>query len=408
MAYQFDSAWGLSTRLIHAGERAPVPVGLPTSTPVYNATTYLFPDAETIDQAFADGLEYVYSRYGNPTVNAFEQAMAGVESGVGAVAFSSGMAALHVGMLAAATPHEATHPKAQPLVASQDLYGATTKLINEFFAAQGFQVVYCDLADQPRAAAIIHDLRPAFVFCEQISNPLLRVLDLAWLAEVCHAVDSRLVVDSTMATPVLQRPIEYGADLVIHSATKFIGGHGDVTAGVVIGRSPEVVATLRSYSRLLGAVLGPSEASLALRGLKTLGLRVRQQSANALAIARWLSEQPQVERVYYPGLADHPQHALAQQVFGGVFGALVSFDLRAGTREAALRLINHLHLVLPGTSLGDLYSLVSAPLISSHRALTAEQRWAAGIGDGMLRLSIGIEDVNDLIADLGAALQAVN
>jgi cystathionine gamma-synthase len=222
------------------------------------------------------------------------------------------------------------------------------------------------------------------------------------------------VVDGTMTTPILQRPLTLGADLVVHSATKYLGGHADATAGIVVARASLLRDTLRRYSKLLGAVLGPFEAQLIARGIKTLALRVRQQCANAAAIATWLAEQPQIDRVYYPGLPSHPQHDLAARVFGDLFGAMVSFDLRnpdgwkgSGGREALFRLVDGLRLILPATSLGDIYTLVSLPVISSHRDLTPEQRAERGIGDSMVRLSIGIEEVEDLIADLRAALNGL-
>jgi cystathionine gamma-synthase len=231
-------------------------------------------------------------------------------------------------------------------------------------------------------------------------------VDMAALAQRARAAGARLVVDNTIATPILERPLTLGADIVVHSATKYLGGHGDVTGGVVVTRAALPRDTMRAYTKILGGVLGPFEAQQLLRGIKTLALRVRQQCANAAQVAAWLAEQPEVARVYYPGLPSHPQHTLAQGAFGGLFGAMVSFDLRDGGRERLYRFVNALRLVLPATSLGDVYTLVSVPMMSSHRDLTSEQRAARGIGDGMVRLSIGIEDVGDVLADLKGALGA--
>jgi cystathionine gamma-synthase len=214
-------------------------------------------------------------------------------------------------------------------------------------------------------------------------------------------------VDNTMTTPLVQRPLVLGADLVVHSATKYLGGHADATGGVVVARASLLRDTLRRYSKLLGGVLGPFEAQLIARGTKTLALRVRQQCTSAAAVAAWLAEQPQVARVYYPGLPAHPQHELAARDFGGLYGAMVSFDLAHADRAVLFRFLDGLRLILPATSLGDIYTLVSAPLISSHRDLTPEQRAERGIGDGMVRLSIGIEDVADIIDDLRMALEAI-
>lgn len=399
--------WSALTRLIHAGERTTAPAATPTATPIYTSATYLYPNAAALDQAFAGGKDYVYARYGNPTINAFEQALADIEGGVGAVGFGSGMAALHAAILAAGTPRGETTPQIRGILAGRDLYGATTMLLHDFFGAQGVPVAFCDMCNLEAVAAAVAEHKPSVLLVESISNPLLTVVDVAGLAKLAKSVGARLIVDGTMTTPILQRPLALGADVVVHSATKYIGGHSDVTGGVVVARAGLVLETLRRYSKLLGAVLGPFEAQLLLRGVKTLGLRVRQQCANAAVVAAWLHEQPQVSAVYYPGLPSHPQHTLAQESLNGLFGAMVAFDLRPGTREAAFAFIDALRLILPATSLGDIYTLVSSPVIASHRDLSPEQRAARGIGEGLIRLSVGIEDVQDILADLGGGLAAV-
>jgi cystathionine gamma-synthase/methionine-gamma-lyase len=397
--------WSLFTRLVHEGDRAQPPVGIPTATPIYTAATYVYDSATALDTAFATGEGYVYARYGNPTVGALEQAIAMAEGGIGAVAFASGMAALHAAILAAGTPRGSTHPCVRSILVARDLYGATTNMLQEFFATQGARVTFCDMCDQATIDAVVDDVRPEVILVEQISNPSLKVVDVQALAQRAKAIGARLVVDSTMTTPILQRPLTLGADLVVHSATKYLGGHADATGGIVVARSSLLRDTLRRYSKLLGAVLGPFEAQLIARGVKTLALRMRQQCANAADVAAWLAEQPEVARVYYPGLASHPQHLLAARDFDGLFGAMVAFDLREGGRDALFRFVDALRLVLPATSLGDIYTLVSIPIMSSHRDLTPEQRAERGIGDGMVRLSIGIEDAGDIIEDLRQALQ---
>jgi len=398
---------GLVTRLVHEGEHAHSPACVPTSTPIYTSSTYLHPSAAALDEAFTTG-QYVYGRYGNPTVATFERVMANAEGGVAAVAFASGMAALHAALLAAGTPRGETIPKSRGIVASRDLYGATLMLLHDFFAAQGVTVTYVDTSNLAALQTALTTHRPDVVMVEQISNPLLKVVDVESIAKAAHEIGARVVVDATMTTPILQQPLVFGADVVVHSATKFIGGHADGTAGIAVARSSMVADSLRRYSKLLGGVLGPFEANLMTRGVKTLALRVRQQCANAAAIATWLVEQPNVARVYYPGLASHPENELATRVFQGGFGAMVSFDLRLATRETAFRFVDALRMILPATTLGDIYTLVTLPLISSHRELTPEQRQTLGISDGLVRLSIGIEDVDDIRDDLQQALAAAH
>lgn len=393
------------TLLVHEGDYAPVNAVRPTVTPIYATSTFIHPSAAALDRAF-DENGLVYGRYGNPTVDAFEQTVAAVERGVGAVAFASGMAALHAALLAAGTPRGATRPEPSAVVAGQDMFGSTRTLLDQFFAEQGWPVTYCDMTDLECLAEQLH-ARPAILFLEPISNPLLKIADLPRIVELARAAGARVVVDNTFASPVLLRPIEHRVDLVVHSATKYLGGHGDVVGGIVAARTHLLQDTLRRYSKLLGATLGPYEAWLLARGLKTLSLRIRRQSASADVIARWLQAQPQVSKVYYPGLVEHPQHQLAQQLFGGLFGGMVAFDLRSATQESAFAFMDALKLVLPATTLGDIYSLVSYSARSSHREVPPQERHAQGIGDGLLRLSVGIEDVADLIEDLKQALAVV-
>lgn len=400
-----DTPWRLETRLVHAGERARAPKATPSTTPIYTATTYLYPSLAELDAAFESGDGYLYTRYGNPTVAALEAALAAAEGARGAVAYASGMAALHAAILAAATPRGETAPRPRAILAARDLYGSTTVLLEELFAARGATVAYADLCDLAAAEAAISELRPEVVLVEQISNPLLRVADVAGLAALCRAVGARLVVDSTIATPVLQRPLALGADLVLHSATKYLAGHGDTAGGLVAARAGLLHATLVRQARLIGATLGPFEAQQILRGMKTLALRVERQCANAAAVAAFLAGHPAVARVYYPGLPEHPAHAFAATAFAGRFGGLVSFDLRDAS--AVARFVDRLQIFLPATTLGDLYSLVTVPAISSHRELAPEARAARGISDGLVRLSVGIEAAEDLIADLAAALDTV-
>lgn len=403
-----QSEWRLPTRLVHAGERAPAPAATPTATPIYTSATYLHPDFAALDEALESDSGYVYTRHGNPTVAALEEAMTIAERGAGAAVFASGMAALYAALLAAGTPRGATAPAPRAILAARDMYGATTLLLQEFFAARGTRIATCDMCDLNAVDAALEETQPDVVLVEQLSNPLLRVVDIRALAQRARSVGARLVVDSTIATPILQQPLTLGADLVVHSATKYLGGHGDVAGGVVVARAGLVRDTLRRQARLIGATLGPFEAYQILRGLKTLALRVQQQCRSAAEIAAWLTTHPAVASVYYPGLDTHPQHALAAEAFGGLFGALVTFDLRGANRATLPRFFDALRLVLPATTLGDVYTLASAPAVASHRELTPEQRAERGISDAMVRLSVGIEDVADIIADLRQALDAMS
>lgn len=406
MSEQQGPPWRLETTLVHAGERAATPGATPSATPIYTATTYLYATLAELDAAFASGTGYNYTRYGNPTVAALAAAVAAAEGARSAAVYGSGMAALHAALLAAATPRGETAPRPRAILAARDLYGSTTVLLNELFAARGARVISADLCDLSCAAAAIAEHQPEVVLVEQISNPLLRIADIAGLAALCRPGGARLVVDSTIATPVLQRPLQLGADLVVHSATKYLAGHGDTAGGVVAARTGLLHDTLVRQGRLLGASLGPFEAQQILRGMKTLALRVERQCASAAAVAAFLAEHPAVERTYYPGLPAHPGHALAAEAFGGRFGGLVSFVLR-GDGAALARFVDGLRLFLPATTLGDLYSLVTVPVISSHRELGPAARAERGIADTLVRLSVGIEAVEDLLADLAQALDAV-
>jgi cystathionine gamma-synthase/methionine-gamma-lyase len=407
MDEQSRSSWRLATSLVHAGERAPAPLATPTATPIYTSATYVYPSLDALDAAFEHGDGYVYTRYGNPTVAALERAVALAEHGCGALACASGMAALHAALLAASTPRGETAPQPRGVLLARDLYASTSVLVREFFGARGVPVAACDMCDLAQVDAALAEERPDVVLVEQLSNPLLRVVDVAALAQRAHAVGARLVVDNTIATPILQQPLTLGADLVVHSATKYLGGHADVAGGIVVARASLMRDTLIRHGRLLGATLGPFEAQQILRGLKTLALRVERQCASAARVAAWLSDRPEVALVRYPGLAAHPQHELAAQAFDGRFGALITFDLQAGDRAALGRFFDQLCLILPTTSLGDVYTLATAPALTTHRELARQEQARRGIGIGTVRLSIGIEAVEDIIADLRNGLEAV-
>lgn len=390
------------TQTVHAGERGPRPDFTPVSTPIHPSVGYLYDDMADLDGVFGgekDG--YVYPRYGSPTVTAFERAVATLEGASSTVAFASGMAALHAALLSAGARAGAS------VVAAADLYGATYALLDQTFAELGVRTRFVDIVDLDQVARAVDEEQPTALLCEIISNPLIKVADVPILAEIAHRAGAALVVDSTFASPYLFCPLAHGADYAVHSATKYLGGHGDLMAGVV-ACSAERGHDLQERQKLLGANLGPQEAWLALRGLKTLALRLRQHCANAQVVAEWLAAHPAVAHVHYPGLPHHPQHELAARLFAGRgFGGMLSFDLKGAGQADVFRFMEALELVLPATTLGDIYSLTLYPAHSSHRQVGPEVRAALGIGDGLVRLSVGIEDVGDIIADLAQALEHV-
>jgi cystathionine beta-lyase/cystathionine gamma-synthase len=391
------------TQAVHAGERTPRPDFTPVVTPIYNSVGYLYESMDQLDAVFAAEREgYVYPRYGTPTNAALERAVATLEGGEAALSFASGMAAIHVALLAAGLE------AGQAVVAAQDIYGASYALLANLFTSLGMRVRFVDITDLAMAEQAIIEEKPKAVFCETISNPLLKVADLPAVAELAHAHGAEMVVDSTFATPYLIRPLTLGADYVVHSSTKYLGGHGDVLGGIVV-TSAKRRKRLWELIKITGGNLGPNQAWLTMRGLKTLPLRMAQHCRNAAAVAQWLAGHPKVARVNYPGLPDHPQHAVATRLFrDGCYGGMVSFEIAGAGRAQVFRFMEALELILPATTLGDVYSLTLYPAHSSHRALSPEERAAIGIGEGLVRLSVGIEDVEDIIADLDQALEQVS
>ncbi len=391
---------GFATRAVHAGERARRNGFLPISTPIYSSATFLYDRIEEID-AISAGTRagFTYSRHQNPTNAALEEAVAALEGSGTAFSFGSGMAAMLLALLAAGLEQGTS------VAASQDLYGVTMKFLTDVVARWGVQVDFVDLHDPAALARQWADRPPRVLLLESLSNPLLRVPDIRALAETARAHKVRVVVDNTFATPVLFRPLEWGADLVVHSATKYLAGHGDVTGGLLVCRT-EFVEEVRHLSRLIGALLGPFEAWLTLRGLKTLPLRVARQCENAQELAAWLSDHPRMERVYYPGLPSHIDHQRSREVFShGWAGAVISFAIRGARQAEIFRFIDSLELFLKATSMGDLQSLILYPAISSHRDLAPKHRERLGITENLVRISVGVEDVEDLIADLAQALE---
>ncbi len=394
---------GLSfdTLAVHAGEGGVDVAGArPTATPIVHASSFWYESIDELDRVLGgEQPGYSYARYASPTVRAFEQAIAALEGAPDAVAFGSGMAALYGALQACASR------PGDVVFASQDCYGGTYTLLTNVVMEQGIQVRFVDVYDVEQLEARIQAERPRALVLEVISNPLERVADLRALGDLVRRRNVELIVDSTFTSPYLVRPLEFGASYAVHSATKYLGGHGDVTAGVVACSTAEQAAELHTLCKLTGAILGPAEASLALRGIKTLALRMERQCANAAAIAGALARDARVERVYYPGLPDDPDHALAARLFrNGTFGAMLAFAIRGARKSDVMRLMERLRLIRPAPTLGDVCTLALYPVIASHRGLTPEQRGDRGIHDNVLRLSAGIEDARDLIADLDQAL----
>ncbi|MBN1314713.1 MAG: PLP-dependent transferase [Anaerolineales bacterium] len=393
-----------ATRAVHSGERPADGRYTPVVTPIHPSVSYLYENMDDLDAVFSGRQKgYVYHRFGNPTLAAFEEAMADLEKGESAYAFGSGMAAIHTALLAAGVRAGAT------VVAALDLYGATHTLLTSLFSTLGASVHLVDvnnLAGVEQALEKHGQENSTALFAETISNPLLKIADVPALAELAHQYGAQLLIDNTFASPWLFNPLEHGADMTIHSATKYIGGHGDVMAGVVAA-STQVREKLFEMNKLVGGVLGPFEAWLALRGLKTLSLRMKQHCANAMQVAQWLAQHPRIARVNYPGLENHPQHDLARKLFNNAsYGGMVSFEIAGADQDSVFRFMESLELILPATSLGDVYSLILHPASSSHRGLTPEERERVGIREELLRVSVGIEDAGDIIRDLEKALDA--
>ena len=391
------------SQVVHAGDRKRrkgLPV--PSTTPIHLSTTYFYESAETLDRVLGheeDG--FCYGRYANPTNVALEELCAALENGSGALATASGMSAIQIALQAALIdrPHS--------IVASNSVYGATIALLDQLFAPFEVNVRYVDICDLNAVEKAITENQAGCVFMESVSNPLLRVGNLEKIAELARAAGAALVVDNTFATPMLMRPLDIGAHIVVHSVTKYLAGHGDVLGGVVISDQPHH-ESVRSLSRIAGPVLGPVESYLTMRGIKTLALRYERQCRNAKRLAEWLSSHPRVDRVYYCADPHHPDAANIKRFFAPeLFGAILSFEIKGANRQAVLTFMNRLKMVVPGTSLGDVHTLLLYPLSASHRNVSPKMRERMGIRENLVRVAAGIEAAEDIIADLDQALHAI-
>ena len=379
---------GFATRGIHAGQ-APDPSTGAIMVPIYATSTY-------VQSSPGVHKGYEYSRTQNPTRMAYERCIADLESGTRGYAFASGMAA--TATLLELFDHGAN------IVASDDLYGGTYRLFTRVRErSAGLSVSYVDMRDRTALEAAIRP-ETRLIWVETPSNPTLKLVDLALVAEIGKRRGVITVADNTFASPYVQRPLELGFDLVMHSATKYLNGHSDMVGGVIIaGEDAALADRLAFLHNAVGAVAGPFDSFLALRGLKTLALRLERHCANAQAIAEHLARHPQVARVHYPGLSSHPQHELARRQMHG-YGGMVTIELKGGLAEAR-RFLERVEIFALAESLGGVESLIEHPAIMTHASLPAEQRRALGIGDTLIRLSVGIEDIDDLITDLDHALK---
>ncbi|HVO98447.1 MAG TPA: aminotransferase class I/II-fold pyridoxal phosphate-dependent enzyme [Bryobacteraceae bacterium] len=373
---------------------------VPVTTPIHTATSYVHDSMEALDRVFAGEQEgQSYGRHDNPTRNALADLVSALEGGAGAVACASGMSALHLALLAALLDR----PKR--VVAANALYGATTNMLMSVFGPMGVETTLADVCDPPAFEEAVAEAKPGAVLIETISNPLLRVAPMDKIAEICARAGAPLIVDNTFATPVMVRPLEFGANIVVHSATKYLAGHGDVLGGVAVADAANFPAILQ-LMRTIGPALSPFDSYLTMRGIKTLPLRVERQCANACKVASWLSGHPKVERVYFTGDPQHPDAATIARLFPkNLQGAMLAFDIKGAGRAEVFRFMEALMMIVPATSLGDVHTMALYPAISTHRDISAKMRARLGIGDGLVRMSIGIEAAEDIISDLEQAFR---
>ena len=393
----------LQTKAVHAGDRKADPgrpgAYIPVTTPIYAAASFLYDSTAQLDRVLGqEEAGYCYARYDNPTSAALEELVTALEGGAASLACSSGMMAVHVATMAALLDR----PKS--LVAATALYGATVSMLTKLVEPFGVEVHFVDICDVDAVRAAMEQHKPGAVMMETISNPLLRVGALDRIGAMCQEANVALIVDNTFATPLLVRPLELGANLVVHSATKFLSGHGDVLGGVITSDAQHAGA-IRSIARTMGPGLGPFESYLAMRGIKTFPLRMERQCQNACRVATALAGHPRIAKVHYLADPQHPDAAVIQRLLpDGLYGAIVTVDLKDATKGDVFAFMDKLKVVVRATSLGDVHSTILYPLIASHRDVAPKQRERMGIHEGTVRLCIGIEAAEDLIADLEQAL----
>jgi cystathionine beta-lyase len=376
----------IATRLLHS-----IPVDEQTgaiAVPIYQTSTYV-QEAPGVNKGFD------YARTGNPTRLALENLVAELEGGHSGYAFASGLAAIDavVKLLSAG----------DQIVAIDDIYGGAFRLFEHVYRRLGIDILYCDTTDANNVAKTITD-KTKLIWLESPSNPTLKVSDIAAISAIAKAHNCLLCVDNTFASPILQRPIELGADIVVHSGTKYLGGHSDLIAGIAVAKTPEIAKELKFIQNASGGILGPFDCFLTIRGIETLPLRIERTSKSALEVAKFLETRPEVARVYYPGLESHPNYAVAQRQQPDGSGGIVALVLTEDTIEAATKLVTSTKYFKLAESLGGAKSLLCHPATMTHKSIPAPTRQASGVADGLVRLSVGLEDAEDLIADLAQAL----
>jgi cystathionine beta-lyase len=376
----------IATRLLHS-----IPVDEQTgaiAVPIYQTSTYV-QEAPGVNKGFD------YARTGNPTRLALENLVAELEGGHSGYAFASGLAAIDavVKLLSAG----------DQIVAIDDIYGGAFRLFEHVYRRLGIDILYCDTTDANNVAKTITD-KTKLIWLESPSNPTLKVSDIAAISAIAKAHNCLLCVDNTFASPILQRPIELGADIVVHSGTKYLGGHSDLIAGIAVAKTPEIAKELKFIQNASGGILGPFDCFLTIRGIETLPLRIERTSTSALEVAKFLETRPEVARVYYPGLESHPNHEVAKKQQSGGFGGIIALALTEDTIEAATKLVTSTKYFKLAESLGGAKSLLCHPATMTHKSIPAPTRQASGVADGLVRLSVGLEDAEDLIADLAQAL----
>jgi cystathionine gamma-synthase len=387
---------GFSTKAVHAGE-AREKAGNAVTTAIFQTSTYAFRDSHELIEYMEGHIDREeYGRYGNPTQRVVEHKLAALDGGEAALLFSTGMCAITTTLLAMLG-------RGGHLVLTEDGYRRTRQFCRTLLQRLGIDYTFVETGNYQALAAAI---RPTtrLIFSESPTNPHLRVMDLERLVEIGRTHRVKIAIDSTFATPYNQRPLEFGIDLVFHSATKYLGGHNDLMAGVVAG-SHGLVSAIRDMQAMLGGITDPHTAYLLLRGMKTLGIRMRKQNENGMAVARFLEGHPRVRRVYYPGLSSHPDYKVACEQMKG-FGGVVSFEID-GDLKTTSTFIDRLHIPYIAPSLGGVETLIEQPALMSYYEMTAEDRAAIGITDELVRLSLGVEDADDLIADLDQALASI-